>query len=168
MKIQFPQRQICVAQTSKSAVSRISKSANRWNANDLPIRNRRYSRFGNLRYGILMPPQLGGESCNESRRDSINQPRVAEPARLPWVAGQGIFSTLKGLHQTTFDGDTTPLGLRKIFAQPTQGSPGKRGNPGLNDFNPFRIGENFEANRIKAQGQNFGIRETLLQLAEQN
>jgi hypothetical protein len=41
-----------VAQTSKSAVSRVSKpaSASQWHA--LPIGNRRYSRFGNLRYGL--------------------------------------------------------------------------------------------------------------------
>ena len=39
-----------VAQTSKSAVSQVSKPASRWRSCDCRFGNRRYSRFGNLRY----------------------------------------------------------------------------------------------------------------------
>jgi len=41
-----------VAQTSKSAVSRISKSAGHPNSTALPTWKSAHSRFGNLRYGL--------------------------------------------------------------------------------------------------------------------
>src|SRR5205823_12817503 len=45
-----------VAQVSKPAVSRISKSASARTKDGLPTGSRRYSRFGNLRYVIVFAP----------------------------------------------------------------------------------------------------------------
>ena len=35
----------------------------------------------------------------QSQGDCITQPRVAEPARLPWVTDRKCFPTLKGFYQ---------------------------------------------------------------------
>ena len=58
---------------------------------------------------------------DESQRDSIFQPRVAELARLPWVNEQKFLSTLKGLHPSLPSLDATLSGLIIINAG-TQGS----------------------------------------------
>ena len=59
-----PQRSTEVAQTSKSAVSWVSKPANRARPRK-PCRfgNRRYSRFGNLRYTEALPRHKAYASC---------------------------------------------------------------------------------------------------------
>ena len=51
----------------------------------------------------------------ESQRDSIIQPRVGEPASLPWVRRFNSPPTPTGLHPTAHRNDATPLGLKMIL-----------------------------------------------------
>ena len=74
-------------------------------------------------------------SCLISRRDYINQPRVA---KLPWVLGAENSSTLKGLHQGVVTrSDSTPTGLKHF----SDGSPrvAPSSQPWAELSNPFGV-----------------------------
>src|SRR5439155_15261329 len=60
-----------VAQTSKSAVSRVSKPASA--ATPRRLGNRRHGRFGNLRYGTALPRRKICAACENFVDNSYNE-----------------------------------------------------------------------------------------------
>src|SRR5205814_9385132 len=68
-----------VAQVSKPAVSRVSKSASARTKDGLPTGSRRYSRFGNLRYVIVFAPACT-KLRNEKSQRAINGFTAVNPA----------------------------------------------------------------------------------------
>jgi hypothetical protein len=66
-----------------------------------------------IRHDMNMTQNQPGGVRNPNGIVSL-QPRVAEPARLPWVNRPTCVTTLKGLHQAGLGAAATPLGLGEI------------------------------------------------------